>query len=63
MDEILPLTMWKIMKKDELENSHKTFKSILQRPKSFITDVKNVYPSESGEFLDSMSSRITSRHA
>jgi translation initiation factor 2 subunit 1 len=58
--DVLQLTMYQIMKKDELDNSHKKLKSILQRPKSFIDNVKRVYPSESEEYLDSLSSRITS---
>lgn len=60
MDVILPLTMWKHAKKDELEASHKKFKSILQKPDSFITDAKKFYPTESEDFLDNLASRITS---
>ena len=60
LDSLLPLTMWDIMKKDELHNSQKKLKSILQKPDNFINNAKIVYPSESGDYLDSLASRISS---
>jgi translation initiation factor 2 subunit 1 len=58
--DLLPLTMWKFIKKDEIEHSHKKFRTILQKPHEFVSDAKKVYPSESNDFLDNLSSRITS---
>ena len=34
--------------------------NILQKPNEFVSDAKTVYPSASGEFLDSLASRISS---
>jgi translation initiation factor 2 alpha subunit (eIF-2alpha) len=58
--DLLPLTMWNFMKKDEIENSQKKFKAILQKPDGFVEKAKEIYPSESSDFLDSLSSRISS---
>lgn len=60
LDKLLPLTMWEIMKKDELNNSHKKLKFILQKPDMFVSNAKKIFPSESGDYLDSLASRITS---
>jgi translation initiation factor 2 subunit 1 len=58
--DLLPLTMWNFMKKDEIENSQKKFKAILQKPDEFIEKAKEIYPSESNDFLDNLTSRISS---
>ncbi len=60
LNDILPLTMWKFVKKDNIENSQKTFKSILEKPQNFIDHAKDIYPAQSLEFVDNLSSRITS---
>lgn len=58
--DLLPLTMWNFMKKDDIENSQKKFKAILQKPDEFVEKAKEIYPSESNDFLDNLSSRISS---
>lgn len=60
MNDVLPLTMWKFVKKDNIENSQKTFKSILEKPQNFIDHAKEIYPTQSIKFIDNLSSRITS---
>jgi translation initiation factor 2 subunit 1 len=60
LEELLPLTMWEIMKKDDLHSSHKKLKSILQKPDNFVNNAKKIFPSQSGDYLDSLSSRISS---
>jgi translation initiation factor 2 subunit 1 len=58
--DLLPLTMWNFMKKDDIENSQKKFRAILQKPDEFIEKAKEIYPSESSDFLDNLASRISS---
>jgi translation initiation factor 2 alpha subunit (eIF-2alpha) len=58
--DLLPYTMWNFIKKDDIENSQKKFKAILQKPDEFIEKAKEIYPSESNDFLDNLSSRISS---
>jgi translation initiation factor 2 subunit 1 len=60
LNDVLPLTMWKFIKKDDIENSQKTFKSILEKPNNFVDHAKELYPTQSLEFVDNLSSRITS---
>lgn len=60
LSDVLPLTMWKFIKKDDIENSQKTFKSILEKPNNFIDHTREIYPTQSLKFIDDLSSRITS---
>lgn len=60
LDSLLPLTMWNILKKDELNSSQKKLKSILQKPSEFVNNAKKIFPSESGDYLDSLAARISS---
>lgn len=60
LNDLLPLTMWQLINKDDIENSQQKFKAILERPVQFIDHAKTTYPSESNEFLDNMCSRISS---
>ena len=60
MKEILPLTMWRLMNKENLESSQETFKSILEKPKDFVEEARKIFPNESDDFLDNMMSRISS---
>jgi translation initiation factor 2 alpha subunit (eIF-2alpha) len=60
INDLLPLTMWQLINKDDIENSQQKFKAILERPVQFIDHAKTTYPSESNEFLDNMCARISS---
>lgn len=60
MNDVLPLTMWKFVKKDSIENSQKTFKSILEKPQNFIDHTREIYPDQSLKFINDLTSRITS---
>lgn len=59
MSELLPHTMWKLISKNELENSQRKFTKLLEKPHEFISHTKEIYPSESNDFLDNFVSRIT----
>jgi len=60
VNSILPLTMWKYITKNDIENSQKKFKSLLEKPGDFVTHAKDKYPDEADLFVNSLSSRITS---
>jgi translation initiation factor 2 alpha subunit (eIF-2alpha) len=60
MKSILPLTMWRVMSKENLETSQEKYKSILENPDNFFEGSKKLFPSESNNFLDNMTSRISS---
>lgn len=60
LNDVLPLTMWKFVKKDEIEDSQKKFKLLLEKPQKFIDHTKEIYPEQSIEFVDNLTSRITS---
>lgn len=60
MKSILPLTMWRLMDKENLETSQQKYKSILEKPDDFIEGARGLFPSESNDFLDNMTSRISS---
>lgn len=60
LNDVLPLTMWKFVKKDEIEDSQKKFKLLLEKPQKFIDHTREIYPEQSIEFVNNLTSRITS---
>jgi translation initiation factor 2 alpha subunit (eIF-2alpha) len=58
MDNILPLTMWKVLQKDTIENSKEIYDMILDNPSSYMENIVTDKPMEA-KILENIESRIT----
>lgn len=60
MKNVLSLTMWKHVKKNDIANSDRKFRAILENPKNFLEEVTKIYPNETEKYIENVSTRITS---
>lgn len=59
MDNILPLTMWRVLQKDNIENSKEIHDMILDNPSSYVESIVTNKPIETKKILENIESRIT----
>jgi translation initiation factor 2 subunit 1 len=59
MDSILPTTMWRVLQKDDIDNSKEIYTSILDNPAAYIEDIITAHPNVAQRALDNIESRIT----
>jgi len=60
INTLLPLSMWNIIKKENIEEGPVLFKKILENPELFVEKTKEKYSGESQKFIENIKSRITS---
>lgn len=62
MDSILPKTMWKVLQKEDIDNSKEIYTSILDDPAKYIKEIMIDNPEMEKKTLDNIESRIVKTH-
>src|SRR3989344_5118505 len=58
INDILPVTMWRVLSKDDLDDSRDKFYTIMEDLKSYVEPIMHTHPDQVNQFLQNAQSRI-----